>query len=379
MASPNIEGLSLQENEEEGFCFEFVEEGDEQADFQWCLIGRFLCDRPIHFKSMKIRMADLWRPVKGVTIKEAKPGIFLFHFAHPLDMEGVLNGGPWTFDNNMLIMERVQLGMQIEQMSLNHVDFWVQIHELPTGLMKEKVGRTLSNYIGSYLEYDKNNNSSFWRQYMRVRVKMDVRQPLKKDVRVKNMAREWCTVKFKYEKLGVFCFVCGVMGHAENKCAVRFSMENDDGVRGWSNEIRAETRRIGGRLTSQWLREEGGSREEVDGGGRVSQSVDPQAIPSVNPTHHNQPTTINTTLITRQQEFNVIHYQQSHQAVTDNTGPTGQQQWPHWSKVSHHEPINYPDSKRQNRPFIVNHYPIKYFVPTSKPNHTYSMHAIISN
>jgi hypothetical protein len=50
-------------------------------------------------------------------------------------------------------------------------------------------------------------------------------------------------VKFKYEKLGVFCFVCGIMGHAENKCVVRFEMEEDNGVRDWTPEIRAETRR----------------------------------------------------------------------------------------------------------------------------------------
>ncbi|MCI67217.1 hypothetical protein A2U01_0088475, partial [Trifolium medium] len=52
-------------------------------------------------------------------------------------MEGVLKGGPWTFDNNMLILEQVQLGMQIEQIPLNHAEFWEQIHNLPVGLMKE--------------------------------------------------------------------------------------------------------------------------------------------------------------------------------------------------------------------------------------------------
>ncbi|MCI57676.1 DUF4283 domain protein, partial [Trifolium medium] len=77
----------------------------------------------------------------------------------------------------MLIVEKVQIGMQIEHIPLNHADFWVQIHNLPMGLMKEKVGKKLANYIGSFLEYDKNNNSSFWMQYMRVRVKVDVRQP----------------------------------------------------------------------------------------------------------------------------------------------------------------------------------------------------------
>jgi hypothetical protein len=129
--------------------------------------------------------------------------------------------------------------------------------------MKEKVGTTLANYIGAFMEYDKNNNSSFWRQYMRIRVKIDARMPLKKEAKVMDRDRKWCTVKFKYEKLGTFCFVCGVMGHAENKCEVRFSMEHDDGTREWSSEIRAETRRHGGRAASRWLKEEnGGSMEQ---------------------------------------------------------------------------------------------------------------------
>jgi hypothetical protein len=272
MAHPNLDGLSLHDEEEEGFCFDFDDEEDEQVDLRWCLVGRFLCERAIHFNSMKVRMADLWKPVKGVTIKEATTGKFLFHFAHPLDMEAVLNGGPWSFDNNTLVLEQVQLGMQVDQIPLFHVNLWVQIHNLPMGLMKEKVGIQLANYIGAFVEYDKNNNSSFWRQYMRLRVKVDVRQPLKKNTKVKNREGEWCEVKFKYEKLGVFCFVCGVMGHAENKCEVRFAMEHDDGIREWSNEIRAEPRRQGGRLVSRWLREEGGGREEQSGGDTDAQS-----------------------------------------------------------------------------------------------------------
>jgi 14-3-3 protein epsilon len=278
---------------------------------------------------MKVRMADLWRPVKGVTIKEAKTGLFLFSFAHPLDMEAVLNGGPWTFDNNMLIVDRVQLGMQIENIALSHATLWVQIHNLPAGLMKETVGVKLGNYIGNFMEYDKNNNSSFWRQYMRVRVKIDVRQPLKKDTKVKDREGNWCTVNFKYEKLGIFCFVCGVMGHAENKCEVRFSMENDDGRREWSGDIRAEQRRGAGRQTSRWLREERVAGDSLSGGARGFRGESTLGTPSMGSTHadvelnsQDQPFNTNNALVAHKVN-SLLHCQSSSHSENSSANPIG--------------------------------------------------------
>jgi 14-3-3 protein epsilon len=233
MASEDFVNLSLDGDDNEGFAFAFDDEGDDVGDLRWCLAGRFLGDKIIHVNSMMARMADLWRPVRGVSIKEAKAGLFLFCFNHQLDMEEVVKNGPWTFDNQLLIMERVQIGVQIENIPLHQAAFWVQIHDLPTGLMKEAVGTQLGNYIGVFMEYDKNNNSCFWRQYMRLRIMIDVRAPLKKETKVKDRNGNWCTVRFKYEKLGIFCFVCGIMGHAENRCETRFAMEVDDGRREW--------------------------------------------------------------------------------------------------------------------------------------------------
>jgi hypothetical protein len=153
---------------------------------------------------------------------------------------------------------------------------WVQVHDLPMGFMREKVGIKLADYIGTFVEYDKNNNSSFWRQHMRIRVKVDVRKPLKKEFKVKDKEGAWCTVKFKYEKLGVFCFVCGIMGHSENKCEILFAKEQDDGVRGWSADLRADLRRQG-RATSKWLREETRGSKEAGGNTLAGSSNSPAA------------------------------------------------------------------------------------------------------
>jgi 14-3-3 protein epsilon len=287
MSNVNLEDLSLQD--EEGFVFDLEEGEVEIIDFRWCLVGRFLGDRSIHVNSMKVTMADIWRPVKGVKIKEATTGLFLFQFAHELDMEAVLQGGPWSFNNQMLIIERVQLGVQIENIPLYHVDFGVQVHNLPTGLMAERVGKTLANYIGSFVEYDKNNKGSFWREYMRIKVRVDIRQPLKKESRVKNQGGQWCTVNFRYEKLGVFCFVCGIIGHGENKCSIRFSMAADDGSRGWSKELRADPRRRNGRQSSRWLLEEDNG-SSVSEGRQAREFSDEQVNPPAQRTpHSNRP------------------------------------------------------------------------------------------
>ncbi|XVF73183.1 hypothetical protein PTKIN_Ptkin12aG0180600 [Pterospermum kingtungense] len=61
-------------------------------------------------------------------------------------------------------------------------------------------------------------------------------------------------VNFKYELLGTFCFICGLLGHLDRFCSKLF--ETDDGVvaREWSPELRVDLRRNLGQSTSKWLR-----------------------------------------------------------------------------------------------------------------------------
>lgn len=66
---------------------------------------------------------------------------------------------------------------------------WVQVHDLPIGFMSKVVGNHLGNFIGEFLEYDEKNNTGVWRAFMRIRVKIGVRVPLKKEK--KNLKNQW--------------------------------------------------------------------------------------------------------------------------------------------------------------------------------------------
>lgn len=256
--------MSLNDDDDPVIVFHVDNTNAQQADTGLSLVGRFLTDKPIRTHIMRARLSGVWRPGKGVTIQEIEPGLFLFQFYHKLDYQRILNGGPWSFDNYMLVLSPLPVGMRPNMVQLNKISIWVQIHGLPAGFMTQVVGETLGNFIGEFMEYDPNNNNGFWRTYMRVRVSLDVRQPLKRTKRTMKAGGECMQVQFKYERLGVFCFLCGVIGHVEQHCAKLFEIENDDGHRLWGADLRADPRRGGGTVVSKWLVEKG------SGGGAVT-------------------------------------------------------------------------------------------------------------
>lgn len=65
-----------------------------------------------------------------------------------------------------------------------------------------------------------------------------------------------CTVQCKYERLGDFCFVCGLVTHTERFCYQKYNGTTKDVVREWGPWLRAPARRAGGQDRSKFLRDE---------------------------------------------------------------------------------------------------------------------------
>ena len=90
-----------------------------------------------------------------------------------VDLERVLEGAPLKFNDQLLLLHHLhQRESPEEVMRLFHIYFWVQVHGIPTSFMSENVGRQLGNFLGEFISYNAGNNSTFWRSYMRIRVKM---------------------------------------------------------------------------------------------------------------------------------------------------------------------------------------------------------------
>lgn len=140
----------MEEEENEDFVFEEGVE-EEVNKYEKCLVGRFLTEKNIKSRAMKSKLADVWKPTMGINIKELEPWIFLFQFYHNEDLLWVLQCTPWSFDNTMLLLNVIPQGEEPVNVKLFFMDFWIQVHDLPTGFMSEVVGRQLGNFFGEFL------------------------------------------------------------------------------------------------------------------------------------------------------------------------------------------------------------------------------------
>ncbi|KAH9679913.1 CCHC-type domain-containing protein [Citrus sinensis] len=269
--------ISIDEEEEGGLTVtgdEGENSGQGKLDLRFCLVGRFLTDKVINFVAMKNTMASLWRPGKGVCIKDLSPTLFLFQFFHEIDINRVLETGPWTFDQHILLVKRLEEDEQPQNIPLFTTSFWIQIYNLPIGFMSEKILKDIGNYIGVFLASDENNLMGVWRNYMRIRVSMDVRKPLKRRMKLKKAGGDWIWVDFKYERLNIFCFTCGLLGHTAQQCPKLYESPKSEIVPVYGHWLKAPTRRTVMNSGERWLRQGPLEMMETDKGKSPNHAAD---------------------------------------------------------------------------------------------------------
>ncbi|XVF41904.1 hypothetical protein PTKIN_Ptkin01aG0318000 [Pterospermum kingtungense] len=105
-----LEGLSLSDDEDDELQLELRDSHSQPKHLEFCLVGPFLTDKAINFNVMRNRMASIWRPTKGVNIKEIESQLYLFQFFHGMDLKIVIDGGPWSYDNNLLLFHNLNPG-----------------------------------------------------------------------------------------------------------------------------------------------------------------------------------------------------------------------------------------------------------------------------
>lgn len=93
--------LVIEDEEEEEIVVANKEVEEPKQTF--VLVGRFLTEKNINFNAMKNVIASLWRPKEGMEIHDLGGFRYSFVFFHVMDLPKVVDGGPWSFEQALLV------------------------------------------------------------------------------------------------------------------------------------------------------------------------------------------------------------------------------------------------------------------------------------
>jgi hypothetical protein len=211
--------LSLTDGEQKGIKVDELDVSEARVIAGKCLIGKLWADRSVNQEAFKTVFSSIWRIVGSVKFKELKDNIWVFEFSDDRDKRRVLDGRPWSFDRQILVLNDFDGSKPPSQLEFNHSPFWVQVHDMPLLCMNKNVGTKIGNSLGDLEDVDVAGNGLGWGSYLRLRVTIDITKPLDRG-RDLNFAGKSSWVEFKYEKLPLFCFQCGRIVHGPRGCPI---------------------------------------------------------------------------------------------------------------------------------------------------------------
>ncbi|KAK6144343.1 hypothetical protein DH2020_021163 [Rehmannia glutinosa] len=109
----------------------------------------------------------LWNPRHGLSCKPLGTNTALFIFKNKVDMKKVLNGSPWLFDKSLLALIEADVAQVGSNIEVSSCQFWIQIHDMPIGLMNKVFAKVSGNTITKFLEIDVDSDGYLYGRFLR--------------------------------------------------------------------------------------------------------------------------------------------------------------------------------------------------------------------
>lgn len=182
------------------------------------LIGRLLTDKPYNQRAAKNLFRSVWKLGNDLKIVDVGNAVFQFRFKLESQLQWVVDNGPWSFDDHLLLVRRWEKGMTAHNIEFSSISLWVQFWGLPFDLLNAEAARDIGQSLGRVLEIDNTAFSTEQARFLRVRVEVPLAQPLRRRGPVVSPEGDRSWVAFKYERIVGLCFACGRLGHEMRAC-----------------------------------------------------------------------------------------------------------------------------------------------------------------
>lgn len=215
-----LEKLGLKEEESKRVVEIKDDDIDEtDRDFQSSVACKSLSIQTIKADGFSNLMPKIWGLEGNIKITKAGKNLFICKFRNQRFKNRVIWGGPWSFDDAIILFEEPKGNSSIEELDFRYVDFLVHFHNLPRVCFCRKYAEALGNSIEKFMEAESDEKGKMEGENLRVKVRLDINQPLRRGTNIKtgSMAeKKW--IKITYEKLPDFCYFCGKLRHIDQEC-----------------------------------------------------------------------------------------------------------------------------------------------------------------
>ena len=181
-------------------------------------------------------LRSVWKMGNDLKIVDVGEGLFQFKFSIESQMKWVLDNGPWSFENQFLVLRHWEKGMTPRSVKFTTVPIWVQVWGLPFDLINEDAGRDIGSGLGRVVDVDSKALTADQARFLRIRVEIPLNKPLQRGSPVISPEGDKALVAFKYERLVRLCYRCGMLGHEEKYCVVPLeTVEGEHPYGEWMN------------------------------------------------------------------------------------------------------------------------------------------------
>ncbi|KAK4413541.1 hypothetical protein Salat_2766700 [Sesamum alatum] len=214
--------LSLTEEEAPGLVIPQSDWEKGAGGFRLTLVGRLLTHRSVLFDSLKDSLVRQFQTARGVLVRKVSDSRFCLVFNHFEDLRRVLDLRPWIFDRNLVVLQPLALTGDPLTTNLDWCPFFVHVHDLPYPQRTVAVVRYIGDCLGAWMDATDISRDISWFENVRVRLNINVTVPLKCALRLRSEHGDEVVVRFSYERLPNFCYMCSKIGHIEQFCELRF-------------------------------------------------------------------------------------------------------------------------------------------------------------
>ncbi|XP_026416182.1 uncharacterized protein At4g02000-like [Papaver somniferum] len=192
---------------------------EEKTDSKYCIVAKVINGRQYGLGILHNILQRAWRPSGDITVSDFGLGIYMIKFALRCDYFAVIEGSPWSINNDLLLFELCEPGKLPSEYTFQHAVFTIQIHGLPINHINEKTVSHIAARLGTPLP-SKQGESVKWGKYARVRVKLDITKSIRQKIKVTLPSKKVVEIDLRYEKLPRLCFYCGLFGHLVKQCPI---------------------------------------------------------------------------------------------------------------------------------------------------------------